>query len=159
MGIGVNLPRGFSVFLDYQYTMTHFVDDTSDRLHFPWQRHPLRLGTRWRWRWRRVELGASLAVSATIVVLQDIPGLEDHLDRLAEFHGRQRVVVAAVPMVTLRLWLAKRLALDLGLGARIPFNASEYTALVEQGGSVDWQDISPWPVQPLLMVGVTTEVL
>jgi len=142
----VNLHRHWAVFLGFRLEARVVVDDSDGAVEL--QRYPVDAGVRGRWWIGALELGARLGVGfAYSRLVQRLPSTSSNaVGTTSEW----LVFLGAYGYVGVRP--VDRLLLFAAVGARVYVVNAKYGL---NGGTVL---LSPWPVQPSLLVGIGVDI-
>ncbi|MFH2011066.1 MAG: hypothetical protein ABI333_30985 [bacterium] len=149
-GAAFHLGQGLSILLHYRVTQKVTGELGTSRLGL--QPHPLSLGLRWRHRWGRFELGASAAVVMDYVTYDASVDPQTH--GVSDSSGD--LLWSLLPMLSSAVSVARRIRITLDAGAQIGLGWRRY---VLDDGSQKRTILGPWPVHPILLVGLSADLI
>lgn len=156
LGLSVTLAGHWR--LSGQYLMVQPIKQPGQTAILELNRHPMAAGLGYVWSKGRVELGLATALFVDIATFTNS---DIQAGYRSETDSRD-VIFSLTPSVRLSYKLVERLSLLLSVGAEIPINRKEYTAIIrteETMNILSVKTIVPWPVQPLFQIGVAIDVL
>jgi hypothetical protein len=143
----VNLHRRWGVYLGYRFDPGLQARSALATLDL-W-RHLMELGVRLRFRLGRWELGARLELDVTVITRRTTPAS----DGVEVANPGPDWLVALAGMGYIGFRPIRRLVIQLALGARVQMLKERY---ITHDGS---QLLSPWLVQPMVMLGIGVDLL
>ncbi len=145
-----HLRAGWELLLSYRVTQKLTGRVGSSRLDL--QPHPIGLGARWHRRWGRFQLALALSV---IMDWATLSTSVDPTTHRASSDGGD-LLWSLLPTISAGVSLLGRLRLVLAVSAQVGLNWRRYVLVNQQ---VTEPLLSPWPVQPCLMIGFSADIV
>jgi hypothetical protein len=146
LGVQVGLHRHWSVFLGYRLEVRMALDGDAGAVEL--QRYPVDAGVRFRWWFGALELGARLGLGFAYTQLFE--RLPSSSSNAAKMTAKWLVFAGAYGYVGVRL--IPRTLLFVAVGARCYLLNAQYQS------DTDEVLLSPWIVQPSLLVGLGVDL-
>ena len=150
VAVAFHLRAGWEVLVSYRVTQKITGRVGASRLDL--QPHPIGLGARWRHRWGRFDLGLALSV------IMDYATLSTDADPDTYWASADQgdLLWSVMPTISGSVTLIPRLRVVLAVGAQVGLNWRRYV-LDDQVATEPL--LSPWPVQPFMMIGLSADIL